>query len=225
MIAEELIEQLEKQAILYAKEFSNRQTLLSGEGAPAFQAPLGVEYEDRSFVPPKRYRKTGTEQSAWKEVKLLDVASEEEVQSGLNQHKVITPYTLNQQLNAFSQTVLNLPTANEQEPASKLIAVASSSEDGSAFSIAVPTQYKHSFLSVEIKGYGLGAILSQIDGAEVGQLITLRRGESHPLQIEANQSLKLSAIMQLSDPDQLDQLSLQKITADKWVEVSRMKFS
>lgn len=66
-------EQFLANAELNAREFQNRQVLIVGQGAPDFQAPRHIEYEDEATVPSTRYRKTGMGINEWTDISLQRV--------------------------------------------------------------------------------------------------------------------------------------------------------
>ncbi len=103
------IQQAAANAELFAREFSNRQILLYGLGEPILPAPIGVEYEDRGFSPPKRYRKVGEAPTDWMELKNIEAATKEEIDQGVDNTKMITPLGLSERLNEFSKEVLGIP--------------------------------------------------------------------------------------------------------------------
>lgn len=211
-------------AEVFAEEFSNRQILLYGFGEPSAKAPVGAEYEDRSILPPVRYRKTGENDVDWTKVQIIKAASSEEVNNGVSNDKMITPATLSERLNSFADEVLNLPTQSGDLGAAAFTVSSSDSNDNSDFHLIFP-ETSHATISVQVFGYGLNSNLIDIVGGDVGQLVTLRRGENHQLQIDSTNNIKLSSIMVFNDIEKLDNITLQRISETVWVEVGRNQFT
>lgn len=218
-------EQAEANADLNAKEFGNRQILLQGVGAPSMQAPVGSEYEDTSSQPPTRYRKTGTAITDWSLVRIIEPASQQEVENGVNQEKMVTPATLTGKLADFALTVLDVPQAEATTNTGLLEVQASVPDNGTMFDISIPENVWDSLLSVVVFGYGFNASIGNLIGGSIGQIVNIRRGESAPISINSSVNLKLSESMQLDDANQLDNLTLQRISDAVWVELARKEFT
>jgi hypothetical protein len=212
-------------ADLNAKEFANRQILLQGLGIPIIQAPLGAEYEDLAFSPAKRYRKTGPNAADWTSLLLIEKANSTEIQNGVNDQKMITPVGLANKLDDFAAQVLNLPSQSTDSVASLIAVQANDNSNDSAFSIQIPHDRKETLLAVVITNYGLNASLGNIIGGQVGQIVSIRRGEVHSLSLTSNSNIKLSEPFEMDDTSSLDNMSLQKISDHVWVELTRKNFS
>lgn len=220
------IQQAAANAELFAREFSNRQILLYGLGDPILQAPLGVEYEDRAFTPPKRFRKVGTEPTDWIEIKIIEAATEEEVNNGVSDSKMITPLSLSKRLGTFSEQLLGIPQPVISSDKNGITVLsASSGETNSNFELTLPQNITTTMLPIRIVEYGINSSLKNIIGGELGQILTLRRGEDHALKIESSESIKLSSEFTLNDTHQLDNITLQRLTPSIWGELTRKKFT
>jgi len=207
-------------AEVFAEEFSNRQILLYGFGEPSAKAPIGAEYEDRSVLPPLRYRKTGATDTEWTLVPVIAAATTEEVNNGVSNDKMITPAKLSERLNDFASEIQHLPTQSAELGTAAFSLNADVMEDNSDFQIAVPDT-SHATISAQILGYGQNAKLTNLHGGDIGQIVVIRRGESHSFQIESSQNIKLSSVMVFNDNDMLNNISLQRISQSVWVEVGR----
>lgn len=214
------VEQAIANAEIFAEEFSNRQILLYGFGEPSAKAPVGAEYEDRSILPPTRYRKTGENDEDWTKVQIVETATSQEVTNGVSNEKMVTPATLSERLNSFADNVLNLPTQSQDLGAAAFSINANDSIDNSPFIITMP-ETSHAAISIQIFSYALNSKLTNIIGGQIGQVVILRRGESHALEIESTGNIKISSLMQFDDNEKLDNISLQRISTSIWVEVGR----
>lgn len=219
------IQQAAANAELFAREFSNRQILLYGLGEPILQAPLGVEYEDRSFTPPKRYRKVGNAATDWMELKNIEAASKEEVNQGVDNNKMITPYSLSERLNLFSEELLGIPKVQPEAETGLQVLSASIAEANSSFSITLPNEITTSIFPIEINNYGENSSIQNILGGGLGQMVNIRRGSIQPLTISSNDYLKISSDFILNDTEQLDNITLQRLSPSIWVELTRKKFT
>jgi len=219
------IAQGEANADRNAQEFANRQILLRGTGTPDMPAPLGSEYEDESTVPPTRYRKTGAGPADWLLVSIIETASQQEVANGVNTTKMVTPATLSGKLDEFALQVLGILPAQPTTQTGLVEVNASTSDAGAAFDITLPDDVQEPVLSVVITGYGANASLSNIMGGAVGQVVSLRRDETGGLTINSTDNIKISGVMLMDDSNQLDNLTLQRISDTVWVEVARKLFT
>ncbi len=220
------IQQAAANAELFAREFNNRQILLIGLGEPILKAPIGVEYEDRSFSPAKRYRKTGPNDSDWTEIKIISSASTDEVNQGVNDSKMITPKSLSERLSSFSAQLMGIPQPDIENNVSALLPLqASSNEQSALFTIQLMESVGRNVLPIEILGYGMQSSIENILGGNLGQMIVLRRGENTELSLVSNDHFKLSAAFTFNDLGRFDNITLQRLTPEIWAEVSRKKFT
>ncbi len=218
------VTQAQAQAELLAKELNNRQILIYGNGAPNMDFPIGVEYEDRSVEPIVRYRKTGSNNTDWTPIRIIEAATKEEVLQGLNDQKMVTPLQLSEKLNAFSTQILGLPTANIESGVGINSLSASNTDSDVAFSISIPNELNDNTLAIVIDGYGSNAYLEFILGGHIGQVLTIRRNEAHHLTFQSTENIKLSAPFELKDANRLDNITLQKLSESVWVELTRNQF-
>lgn len=218
------VEQAQANAEVFAQEFSNRQILIYGFGEPSAKAPIGAEYEDRSILPPIRYRKTGENDEDWTAIKIIEVASTDEVANGVNNEKMITPAMLSVRLNSFAQEVLNIPTSTNDDTGAAFTLSASTSLSNSEFDITLE-QSKHDTISIQLANYGANSKLKNIIGGEIGQVVMIRRAENQAFTIESSQNIKLSTVMVFDDISRLNNISLQRVSSILWLEIGRKKFT
>lgn len=217
--------QAQSQAKAIAEEMGNRQILISGLGTPNQQAPIGVEYDDHSLTPAVRYRKTGSSPLDWTRIDIIEKASTEDINQGIDNYKMITPLKLEERLAIFSKQILGIPSANVDKGIGIQNLIASSSTPNTLFSIFIPEKLDQNNLSISISGYGSLAVLESIQGGFISQIITIRRAETHSLQLTPNLTIRLSDDFTLKDAEKLDHITLQKLSPTTWVELSRNQFT
>jgi hypothetical protein len=219
------VEQAQLNAELLAKEFSNRQILIFGFGGPLLNAPIGVEYENRSFKPAIRYRKIGLGISEWQRLYQIEPASEEEVINGTDDQKMVTPALLTQKLNQFSTELLGIPKQAPNSDSNLIVLSLTAIDLLSSFKVVLPPEINSSIASIKIKDHIENASLTQIEGGEIGQIINLKRSSINSLNLLSSDFLKLSASIKLEDNQLLDNITLQKIDPTIWVELARKQFT
>jgi len=219
------VKQAQANAELLAKEFSNRQILIFGLGDPLFNVPIGVEYEDRNFKPAIRYRKIGTAVNEWQRLFQIEPATNEEVLIGVNNQKMVTPAHLTEKLNQFSSEILGIPKHEIESDSSSFILDLKPIGLTTNFKVVLPLVINVAIASVKVKDHLDGAIISTIEGGEVGQIINLKRHTNQSLSLTRSDFLKLSSSIILEDNQLLDNITLQKIDPAIWVELARKKFT
>jgi hypothetical protein len=218
------VEQAQAQADLLAKEFSNRQILIYGVGEPSMNFPLGVEYEDRSVMPAVRYRKVGSSPADWMKLLTIEAASETEVLEGVNDQKMVTPARLTEKLNQFSSEVIGLPRVEADNISSTIMLLLEWRSDGQTFKVSLPDHITLNMASIVLQPIQALSELTAIEGGETGQLINLKRASTDAIEIKSSDFIKVSQPFLMNDAALFDNISLQKINASTWVEVSRKKF-
>ncbi|MEQ8624485.1 MAG: hypothetical protein RJQ00_06505 [Vicingaceae bacterium] len=218
------VEQAQAQAGLLAKEFSNRQILIYGNGTPNMNVPIGVEYEDRSFLPAVRYRKIGNTSSDWMKLENAEAATEQEVLDGVNDRKMVTPARLTEKLNQFSSEFLGIPTHGIEVTPSSIVVQLEQSPDPATYILILPEALTLSIASISIEALQNNSIVSHIQGGEIGQIINLKRASNFSIILNSSDQVKVSQPFVFSDSQLLDNISLQKISSSVWVELSRKKF-
>jgi len=218
------VEQAQAQAELLAREFSNRQILIYGDGIPNMNVPIGVEYEDRTFTPAIRYRKIGTAPSDWMKLQTAEAATEQEVLEGTNSEKIVTPARLTEKLSQFSSEILGIPSVVYDQLPSTLTIPLEQWMNTSTFQISIPEAINLSMASIKVDSLQDNSIISHIEGGEIGQLINVKRASNFSIVLNSSDQIKVSQPFILSDTELLDNITLQKISPSIWVEISRKKF-
>tara|TARA_R110000868_G_scaffold46842_1_gene154350 strand:+ start:595 stop:1275 length:681 start_codon:yes stop_codon:yes gene_type:complete len=219
------VEQAQLNAELLAKEFSNRQILIFGFGEPLLNVPIGVEYEDRNFKPAIRYRKIGLGISEWQRLFLIEPANQEDVLSGINDKKMVTPALLTQKLNQFSAELLGIPKKAPNSDSNLIVLGLTPIDLLSTFKVVLPNEINSAIASIKIKDHFENDSLTQIEGGEIGQIINLKRSSINSLNLLSSDFLKLSSSIKLEDNQLLDNITLQKIDPTIWVELARKQFT
>lgn len=200
-----------------ARELSNRQLLLEGTGAPAFDAPLDTEYTDVATNPPTRYRKLAAGPSGWVLYRISRPATQAEVDAGNDNEAFVTARTLSIRLDALAS---QLGGGGSE----RVELLADNATNGADFTVTIPAQSAGAVLAGTVTGYGIGATLTSITGGVLGQILVIQRGTKENLKIASNAELKLVSNLTMSDLGEQDNLTLQRVSPTHWVELTRTLF-
>jgi hypothetical protein len=94
---------------------------------------------------------------------------------------------------------------------------------GPEFRLTIPQGIQAS-QSITVSGYSEPALLTKIYGGVNGQIVVLTRTANERFTIAPNQQLRLSSNMEFNDTLQLNNITIQRIDASRWVELSRTSF-